>query len=100
MSEMRVVPGIEITPAKMIINALPDMDYPAYSTTKAYAEGDFVTIDRINYQALVANTNRHPVTDTVTPAAWQNLGWINKYRMFNKNIGNTWKIRVIVNKAG
>jgi hypothetical protein len=92
MSEMRVVPGIEITPAKMIINALPDMDYPAYSTTKAYAVGDFVTIDRINYQALVANTNRHPVTDTVTPAAWQNLGWINKYRMFNKNIGNTWKI--------
>ena len=89
---MRVVPGIEITPAKMIINALPDMDYPAYSTTKAYAVGDFVTIDRINYQALVANTNRHPVTDTVTPAAWQNLGWINKYRMFNKNIGNTWKI--------
>lgn len=92
MSEMRVVPGIEITPAKMFINALPDMDYPAYSTTKAYAVGDFVTIDRINYQALVANTNRHPVTDTVTPAAWQNLGWINKYRMFNKNIGNTWKI--------
>lgn len=92
MSEMRVVPGIEITPAKMIINALPDMDYPAYSTTKAYAVGDFVTIDRINYQALVANTNRHPVTDTVTPAAWQNLGWVNKYRMFNKNIGNTWKI--------
>lgn len=92
MSEMRVMPGIEITPAKMIINALPDMDYPAYSTTKAYAVGDFVTIDRINYQALVANTNRHPVTDTVTPAAWQNLGWINKYRMFNKNIGNTWKI--------
>ena len=92
MSEMRVVPGIEITPAKMIINALPDMDYPAYSTTKAYAVGDLVTIDRINYQALVANTNRHPVTDTVTPAAWQNLGWVNKYRMFNKNIGNTWKI--------
>ncbi|WP_288098524.1 hypothetical protein [Pseudomonas sp.] len=92
MSEMRVVPGIEITPAKMIINALPDMDHPAYDSLKAYVIGDSVTIDRINYQALVANTNRHPVTDTVAPAAWQNLGWINKYRMFNKNIGNTWKI--------
>lgn len=92
MSEMRVVPGIEITPAKMIINALPDMDYPAYVSTKAYAVGEYVTIDRINYQALVANTNRHPVTDAVSPPAWQNLGWVNKYRMFNKNIGNTWKI--------
>ena len=92
MSQMKVVPGIEITPAKMIINALPDMDYPAWSLATEYAIGAFVTIDRINYQALVAHTNRNPVTDTVSPAAWQNLGWVNKYRMFNKNIGNTWKI--------
>ena len=92
MSQMKVVPGIEITPAKMIINALPDADYAAWSETKAYVIGDFITIDRINYQALVAHTNRNPVTDTVSPAAWQNLGWVNKYRMFNNNIGNTWKI--------
>lgn len=92
MSDMKVVPGIQITPANMIINALPDMDYAAYVSTKAYAIGDYVTIDRINYQALVANTNRHPVTDKVTPAAWQNMGWVNKYRMFNKSVGNTWKI--------
>lgn len=92
MSDMKVVPGIEITPAKMVINALPDMDHPAYSTTKAYAVGDFVTIDRINYQSLLANnTNRHPVTDTISPPAWQNMGWVNKYRMFNKDVGNTWK---------
>jgi hypothetical protein len=92
MSEMKVVAGVEITPAKMIVNSLPDMDYPAYDATHAYAIGDYVTIDRINYQSLVANTNRHPVTDTVSPAAWQNMGWVNKYRMFNKNVGNTWKI--------
>ena len=92
MSQMKVVPGIEITTAKMIVNALPDADYAAWSETTAYAIGDFVTIDRINYQALVAHTNRNPVTDTVSPAAWQNLGWVNKYRMFNKNVGNTWKI--------
>ncbi|MGH8418045.1 MAG: hypothetical protein ACRER8_12300 [Pseudomonas sp.] len=92
MSQMKVVPGIKITPAIMIANALPDMDYPAYSSTAAYNIGDYVTIDLINYQALVANTNRHPVTDTATPAAWQAIGWVNKYRMFNKNIGNTWQI--------
>lgn len=92
MSQMKVVPGIEITPAKMIVNVLPDADYAAWSATKAYVIGDFITIDRINYQALVAHTNRNPVTDTVSPPAWQNLGWVNKYRMFNKAIGNTWKI--------
>ncbi|VVN64536.1 hypothetical protein [Pseudomonas fluorescens] len=100
MSEMKVVPGIEITPAKMIVNALPDMDYAAYNSGAPYAIGALVTIDRINYQALVANTNRHPVTDAVTPAAWQNLGWVNKYRMFNKNIGNTWKIGTFTSNPG
>ena len=99
MSQMKVVPGIEITPEKMIINALPDSDYAAWSAVTAYAVGDFVTIDRINYQALVAHTNRNPVTDTVSPAAWQNLGWVNKYRMFNKNIGNTWKIGTYTSAA-
>ena len=92
MSDMKVVPGIEITPAKMIVNALPDLDHPAWVSTKAYVIGDFVTIDRINYQALVAHTNRNPTTDMVTPAAWQTIGWVNKYRMFNKNIGDDWQI--------
>ena len=92
MSEMKVVPGIEITPARLVLSNLPDADYPAYSSATAYKIGEKVTIDRINYEAVVANTNRHPVTDTVSPAAWLSLGWVNKYRMFNKNIGNTWKI--------
>lgn len=92
MSQMKVVPGIDVTPAIMISNALPDMDYPAYSSTKTYQVGDYVTIDLINYQSVLANnTNHHPVTDTSSPAAWQAIGWVNKYRMFKKNIGNTWK---------
>ncbi|MFI8643892.1 hypothetical protein ACIGJK_03685 [Pseudomonas iridis] len=92
MSEMKVVPGIEITPARLVLSNLPDADYPAYSSATAYKIGEKVTIDRINYEAVVANTNRHPVTDTVSPAAWLSLGWVNKYRMFNKSVGNTWKI--------
>lgn len=92
MSEMKVVPGIEITPALMVLSNLPDADHPAYEPAKAYKVGDKVTIDRINYEALLDHTNRNPVSDTVSPPAWLNLGWVNKYRMFNKNIGNTWKI--------
>lgn len=90
--EMKVVPGIEITPARMILSNLPDMDYPAYVSTKTYGLGDYVTIDRINYQSLAANnTGKNPVIDTSSPPVWQNMGWVNKYRMFKKNIGNTWK---------
>jgi hypothetical protein len=101
MSEMKVVPGIEITPANMIVNALPDMDYPAYVSTKTYAVGDYVTIDRINYQSTLANnTGKNPVTDTSSPPAWQAVGWVNKYRMFNKAIGNTWKIGTFTSNPG
>lgn len=99
MSGMRVVPGLEITPARLFASNLPEMDYPAYSPTTPYKVGDRVTIDRINYEATVDNTGRHPVTDNTTPAAWLNLGWINRYRMFNKAIGNTWKIGTFTSMA-
>lgn len=95
MSEMKVVPGVEITPAMMIASNLPDMDWPIYNPATAYKMGDKVTIDRINYEATADNTGRHPVTDmpnTEKPAVWLNTGWVNKYRMFNKNMGNTSKI--------
>ncbi|MCO8164803.1 hypothetical protein NJC38_21940 [Pseudomonas sp. 21LCFQ010] len=92
MSQMIVVPGLEITPTRLISSTLPIADYDVWSSTKAYAIGDKVTVGQINYEALVAHTNRNPVSDTTTPAAWLNLGWINRYRMFNKQIGNTWAI--------
>jgi hypothetical protein len=92
MSQMIVVPGLEITPDRLVQSSLPDMDYGAWNKDTAYKVGDRVTIDRINYESVVAHTNRNPVTDTVSPAAWFVVGWINKYRMFNKQIGNTWAI--------
>lgn len=102
MSGMKVVPGLEITPARLIASNLPEADYPAWSASANYAIGDKVTIDRINYEAVVANTNRNPVTDVPTtekPAAWTNLGWVNRYRMFNKAIGNTWRAGTFSSRA-
>ncbi|HDS1694764.1 TPA: hypothetical protein QEM72_005397 [Pseudomonas putida] len=92
MSQMIVVPSLEITPARLILSSLPVADYDAWVSNKAYAIGDRVTVGQINYEALVEHTNRSPVTDKATPTAWLNLGWVNRYRMFNKAIGNTWAI--------
>lgn len=92
MSKMIVVPGLEITPTRLASSSLPDADYAAWTAITPYVIGDRVTVGQINYEALVAHSNRNPVSDTVTPTAWLNLGWINRYRMFNKQIGNTWKI--------
>lgn len=100
MSKMIVVPALEITPARLVLSTLPDLDYGAWSSATAYKVGDRVTVDRINYEALVAHTNRNPVTDTAMPAAWLIVGWVNKYRMFNKQIGNTWGIGTFTSNPG
>ncbi|WP_296257713.1 MULTISPECIES: carbohydrate-binding protein [unclassified Pseudomonas] len=92
MSKMIVVPALEITPARLVKSSLSDMDYGAWNSATAYKIGDRVTVERINYEVLADHTNRNPVTDTATPAVWMIVGWVNKYRMFNKQIGNTWGI--------
>lgn len=89
---MKVVPPIEITDAKMIANNVPAMDFGAYSLTKAYAVGESTTINNNNWEALVANTGKHPETDKSNPPAWLNKGPTNRWKMLNKRIGNTWAL--------
>lgn len=89
---MKVVPPIEITDAKMIANNVPAMDFEAYSPTKAYDIGDSTTINNNNWEALAANTGKHPETDKSDPPAWLNKGPTNRWKMFNKRIGNTWTL--------
>lgn len=89
---MKVVPPIEITDAKMISNNVPALDYPLWVVGTAYAIGSSVTLNNRNYEALVANTGKNPETDTSTPPAWLNKGPTNRWKMFNKRIGNTWTL--------
>lgn len=89
---MKVVAPIDITTSIISSYNVPVSSYPAWSATTAYAIGNRVNIGQYDYEALVANTNRNPETDTVTPAAWLNLGPSNRWAMFNKRIGKTWQV--------
>lgn len=63
---MKVVPPIAVTAANMTSNVAA-MDFEAYSLTKAYQVGESVTINNINWEALIANTGKNPETDKSSP---------------------------------
>lgn len=90
MSVMKVVPPVEIAPAAMISNNVPETDNTLWLVGTAYKVGDKVMLNHRNYEALVAHTGRNPETDTVSPPAWLDLGPTNRWKMFNKRAGNTW----------
>ena len=89
---MKVVPPIEITDAKMPLNNVPELDYPLWLVGTAYVIGTSVTLNNNNWEALVANTGKNPETDKSDPPAWLNKGPTNRWKMFNKRIGNTWTL--------
>jgi hypothetical protein len=89
---MKVVAPIDISTSIISAYNVPASTNPPWSSTTAYAIGNKVTIGQYDYEALVANTNRNPETDTVTPPAWLNLGPSNRWAMFNKRIGKTWQV--------
>ena len=88
---MKVVPPIAVTAANMTSNVAA-MDFEAYSLTKAYQVGESVTINNINWEALIANTGKNPETDKSSPPNWLNKGATNRWKMFNKRVGNTWTL--------
>ncbi|UHC81655.1 hypothetical protein LS633_25150 [Pseudomonas sp. NIBR-H-19] len=95
---MKVVPPIAITAANMTSN-VPLMDFDAYSLTKSYLVGDSVTINNINWEALIANTGKNPETDKSSPPIWLNKGATNRWKMFNKRVGNTWTLGSFTSNA-
>lgn len=92
MSVMKVVPPVEIAPAAMISNNVPETDNALWLVGTAYKVSDRVMLNHRNYEALVANTGKNPETDTTSPPIWLDLGPTNRWKMFNKRAGNTWTI--------
>lgn len=92
MSDMKVVPPVEIAPAAMISNNVPETDNPLWLIGTAYTVGQKVMLNHRNYEALIANTGKNPETDTSSPPVWLDLGPTNRWKMFNKRAGNTWTI--------
>ena len=64
---MKVVPPVDVTPAKMVANNVPETDSPAWSSTATYAIGQRVMLDHRNYEAVAAvPAGVKPGAETVT----------------------------------
>lgn len=69
--------------------AEPDATWPAWNSATAYVVGDKVSYLHRQYNCVVNNTNRNPLTDTTTPAAWTDAGPTNRYAMFDSVVGTS-----------
>jgi len=69
--------------------AEPDATWPAWNSGTAYVVGNKVSYLHRQYNCVVNNTNRNPLTDTTTPPAWTDAGPTNRYAMFDQVIGTS-----------
>lgn len=109
---MRIIEPVEITPGMAVMEAflvepsaeplvvqvgqtfqvaslltnVPENDSDPWVSTKAYEIGDLAILNHRVYEALVASSNKSPVAAT-DPPAWQDLGYTNRWRMFDDKIG-------------
>lgn len=95
MGAFQVAPGAEPLVVKAgqtfqvasLITNVPENDYPAWASTKAYAIGDRVMLEHRNYEALVAHSNKSPTGTATNPPTWLDLGPTNRWRLFDDKIG-------------
>lgn len=69
--------------------AEPDATWPAWNSGTAYVVGNKVSYLHRQYNCVVNNTNRNPLTDTTLPPAWTDAGPTNRYAMFDQVIGTS-----------
>lgn len=67
----------------------PDSTWPAWSGGTAYVVGNKVSYLHRQYNCVINNTNRNPLTDTTTPPAWTDAGPTNRYAMFDSVVGTS-----------
>lgn len=82
---MKVIPPITITDAILTSSTAvePATGEVAWNSATNYAIGDKCYLNHRRYECQVVHSNRNPETDTVTPAAWVDIGPTNKWAMFD-----------------
>ena len=94
MSEMKVVPPIEITPAKIIAYNVPETDYAEWvAGTYPIGTRKIIAAQHTIYEVLATTTTDSPL-DGIAKATptWMIVSPTNRWKMFNKRRGNTWMI--------
>lgn len=91
---MKVVPPVEITPARIVSYNVPENDYPEWTAgTLTKGTKRIIAANHLVYEVLAESTADSP-TDGLAKATptWMIVSPTNRWKMFNKRRGNTWMI--------
>lgn len=83
---MKIITPTVIGDAQFVSSTIAENDYAEWNSGTAYTIGNRVMIAATHktYEALTANTNKPPATN---PADWLDLGYTNRWRMFDQKVG-------------
>lgn len=81
---MKVIEPITVTDANLTSSTIAEADYPVWSGATAYVIGDRRIYGHVIYEALTANTDKHP---NQNPLDWLNVGATNRWKMFDAKVG-------------
>ena len=85
---MIIIRPNNISDAMLTASDVPENDYAAWSSTTAYVVGNRVLYQHKNYECLVNNTNNDPAVYSITTVPkWLDLGYCNRWRMFDSVVG-------------
>ena len=100
---MKLIRPASITEATLTASNVAETDAPAWSASKTdYAKGDRVLDAHHVWEWLgtaTGNSAVAPSADTSTPAKWLDTGASNRWKMFDKKSGNTWRIGTATTNA-
>lgn len=86
---MQIIKPITVTDSILTASNVPENDYAQWSSVTTYSVGQRVIVLSTHkiYESLIgSNLNNNPVTDDGTK--WLDLGATNRWRAFDKKIGN------------
>ena len=86
---MQIIKPITVTDSILVSSNVPENDYAEWSSATTYSTGQRVIVLSTHkiYESLInSNLNNNPVTDDGTK--WLDLGATNRWRAFDKRIGN------------
>lgn len=89
---MKIVRPFTVTESTLDATNVPLDDAPLWVSNTTYAVGDLVMWDLVVYESLAAGNagSNPPGTPTANAPRWVAIGPVNRWRMFNKRVGNRW----------
>lgn len=98
---MRVVRPVQITEPRLISSNVPIDDAPAWAANTTYAIGDQVIYGLTVYEDTVGGDSgaTPPGTSSMLVQRWFPVSPVNRWRMFQKKVGNRWPIGLSTSNA-